>query len=185
MTWQHWSDEELLVSTHDEPEAFGAFYRRHERSVLEFFLHRVHEPELATDLAAETFARALLGARRFRRKPQPAAAWLFGIARNVLLESRRRGRVAARARAQLALPPLVITDDLVERLSALTHPAIRLVEELPECQRHALQARVVDGRPYSEIAAELQCSEAVVRQRVSRALSSLRRQTEDPNDLRS
>jgi RNA polymerase sigma-70 factor (ECF subfamily) len=35
-------------------------------------------------------------------------------------------------------------------------------------------AHVVDEQPYSEIAAEMECSEAVVRQRVSRGLTELR-----------
>jgi RNA polymerase sigma factor (sigma-70 family) len=45
---------------------------------------------------------------------------------------------------------------------------------LPDEQQHAIAARVVDEREYPEIARELQCSEALVRQRVSRGLRTLR-----------
>ena len=90
----------------------------------------------------------------------------------------RRKRVAARTRRKLALPPLVITDDLLERIAALSDPALSLVEELPKSQREALHERVVEGRDYADIARELRCSEAVVRQRVSRALSTLRERAE-------
>jgi DNA-directed RNA polymerase specialized sigma24 family protein len=45
---------------------------------------------------------------------------------------------------------------------------------LPPEQREAVQARVVEERPYSEIAAAMSCSELVVRQRVSRGLRALR-----------
>ena len=45
---------------------------------------------------------------------------------------------------------------------------------LPEEQRRAIHARVVHDREYAEIAGELRCSEAVVRQRVSRGLRTLR-----------
>jgi DNA-directed RNA polymerase specialized sigma24 family protein len=37
---------------------------------------------------------------------------------------------------------------------------------------------VLEEREYGEIAAELECSEAVVRQRVSRALRKLREETQ-------
>jgi RNA polymerase sigma-70 factor (ECF subfamily) len=43
-----------------------------------------------------------------------------------------------------------------------------------------LLERVVAERPYAEIAAELRCSELVVRQRVSRGLKRLRSEMEEP-----
>src|SRR3954469_2972328 len=59
------SDEELLALAPARPEAFAAFYRRHERLLLGFFMRRTGEPELAADLTAETFAAALVSVRRF------------------------------------------------------------------------------------------------------------------------
>ena len=174
--WDTSSDEHLLLATRRDPEAFGAFYRRHEAAVLRFFFQRVRDAELATDLTAETFAAALLASRRFRRRAEPAEAWLFGIARKTLAASLRRKRVAARARRRLELPSLQLTEEVLERVAALADPALALVDDLPEAQRKALQARVVEERDYPEIARELRCSEAVVRKRVSRALSTLRDQ---------
>ena len=53
--------------------------------------------EVAADLMAETFARALV---RYRKVPPDAPeAWLFTIARNLLIDSARRGQVGARAAA--------------------------------------------------------------------------------------
>jgi RNA polymerase sigma factor (sigma-70 family) len=49
-----------------------------------------------------------------------------------------------------------------------------LLGDLPADQRTALLARIVDERPYDEIASELRCSEAVIRQRVHRGLRRLR-----------
>jgi RNA polymerase sigma-70 factor (ECF subfamily) len=51
---------------------------------------------------------------------------------------------------------------------------------LPAEQRDAVLARVVDERPYPEIAAEMNCSELLVRQRVSRGLRQLRAQIKEP-----
>ena len=61
------SDEELLVASVRDPDAFAAFYRRHAVPLAGFFLHRTHDPELAGDLTAETFAAALQGRRRSAR----------------------------------------------------------------------------------------------------------------------
>jgi RNA polymerase sigma factor (sigma-70 family) len=178
--WDEAPDEQLLATTRAEPAAFGAFYRRHEDRVLSYFLARVGDPEVAADLTAETFAAALVSAHRFRpRKKQPAAAWLFGIARNNLAMSRRQGRVEARARRRLGMAPLVLTDESIERISELDRTALTLAEELPGDQQDAVRARVIDERDYPDIAKDLRCSEAVVRKRVSRGLGTIRARLEE------
>jgi RNA polymerase sigma factor (sigma-70 family) len=73
-----------------------------------------------------------------------------------------------------------LTDEVVERIEALSGPALELVEELPADQQDALRARIVDDREYSDIAKDLRCSEQVVRKRVSRALAQLRDQLGEP-----
>ena len=50
------SDDDLLRWTPGDPDAFGAFYRRHEDAVLRYMVARVRDGELAADLTAETFA---------------------------------------------------------------------------------------------------------------------------------
>ncbi|MEA2142667.1 MAG: hypothetical protein QOI64_1097 [Solirubrobacteraceae bacterium] len=174
------SDDELLRATPKEPEAFGAFYQRHVDAVLAFFRSRTGNPEVAADLMAETFAAAMLAAPRFKPRREPAAAWLFTIARRKLIDSWRRGQVEDAARRKLGLERLDLDDGGLERIDSLVdetrapNPLTQLMERLPPEQREALRLRVLDERGYDEIARELSCSEAVVRQRVSRATRSLR-----------
>jgi len=174
-------DEALLRGTADgDAGAFAAFYRRHEDGMLLFFLRRTRDPETAADLTAEAFAAALGSSKRFRRRPQPAVAWLYGIAKNKLAASRRRKRVEDRARRRLQMEPLVLTDDALERVEALADAGRsaevlqRLLAELPPNQRDAVRSRIVDERDYEDIALELECSPSVVRQRVSRGLRTMR-----------
>jgi RNA polymerase sigma factor (sigma-70 family) len=173
-------DAELLRRARDgRPECFETVYGRHNRVVLAFLARRVSQPELAADLLAETFAALLVVVRDpERRLPEAPAAWLLGTARHLLIDSYRRGRVEAAARRQLAMQPLVLDDsDLrrIEEISAETDILAELARVLPSDQFAALRARVIDESDYPEIAAELRCSEAVVRKRVSRALRTLRR----------
>ncbi len=170
------SDADLLLATPHEPSAFAEFYRRNERAVLQFFMSRTGSAELSADLTAEAFAAALGSVGRYRSRDEvPAAAWLFGIARHVLGRSIRRARVEDRARRSLAMPVLELTDAMIESIEALGgEPATALLADLPEEQRTALEERVVNERGYGDIAREMGCSEAVVRQRVSRGLAKLR-----------
>jgi RNA polymerase sigma-70 factor (ECF subfamily) len=70
-----------------------------------------------------------------------------------------------------------ISDSDIEQvlhLAAETDLLLSLTEELPADQFDALRARVLDERDYEEIAQQLECSAAVVRKRVSRAIATLR-----------
>jgi RNA polymerase sigma-70 factor (ECF subfamily) len=153
------------------------YERRHEL-VLAFLLKRTRDPEVAMDLMAETFAAALIAlADRPPAIAGSAAPWLLTIARNALIDSYRRGRVESAARRQLALEPMRISDSDIEQvlhLAAETDLLLSLTEELPADQFDALRARVLDERDYEEIAQQLECSAAVVRKRVSRAIATLR-----------
>jgi RNA polymerase sigma factor (sigma-70 family) len=176
-------DDELLQRfAAGDAEAFVRFYRRHLGAVLGFFLRRTSDPELTADLTAEVFAAALLAAERFRPGERPALAWLYGIAAHKLADSRRHGRVEDAARRRLALEPLAIDDADLARVEEIADPgaAEAAVLTLPPAQRDAVLARVVDERPYAEIAHEMQCSELLVRQRVSRGLRALRAQMKEP-----
>lgn len=180
------TDEQLLLAAAADPAAFEAFFRRRSELVLGYFLRRTGEPEVAADLMAETFAAALLGARRFRRRPEPALSWLFTIARHKLADHARRGRVADRARRRLGIERVALEDADLARIESSVDAAAafpdarRALERLPSEQRAAVEAYVLDGREYREIAEEAGCSEAVVRQRVSRGLRALRTGLERP-----
>lgn len=178
--FERMSDEELLAATSRQPEAFGAFYRRHEKAMLVFFLRRTSTAEVAADLTAEVFAAALVSSRRFRPGRAPAVAWLYAIANKKLATSRRRGRVEERARKRLQTEPLVLTDDALERVEALADSERRaevvmeLLAQLPPDQQEAVRSHLLEERGYDDIASDLRCSQAVVRQRVSRGLKTLR-----------
>jgi RNA polymerase sigma factor (sigma-70 family) len=170
-------EETLLGAARSDPQAFAAFYRRFERPLLVFFMRASGRAELAADLTAETFARALESVASYDPARGRADQWLFGIARNILRSSYREGAVESAARERLGLPRLVLDDHATETIARLAQDEDRAtlaVALLPEEQRRAIHARVVQDRDYAEIAGELRCSEAVVRQRVSRGLRTLR-----------
>lgn len=174
------TDAELLARAAAEPEAFGAFYRRHERLVLRYLMSRCENAELTADLAAETFVKALEGADSFdpaRSGGTSAVPWLLTIARNTLVTSIRRGVVAEDARRRLGSEPMALSDDSLARVelrAGLDVPLGQLLGELPDEVRDAVVARIVEDREYDEIASSLGCSQQVVRKRVSRGLMRLR-----------
>ena len=178
-------DAELLAAAAAGDErAFEIFYRRHLAAITGFHLRRTGRREIAFDLTAETFAAVVVACGDYDPQRGSATGWLFGIAANKLRQSLRRGRVEAAARRRLGHTPVTIDDEDLARVDELASQCdesrvASLLAELPPEQREAIMARVVDERPYAEIAEGLRCSEAVVRQRVHRGLRRLRERLEE------
>lgn len=172
---------ELIRAARRDPEAFAALFDRHAPRMQRWLLGKVGEPASANDLLAETFAQAWRSCPRFRGRGEEAgAAWLYGIARNLVRRHHRTGRIDTAARRRLGMP-LQSGDDggieaAVERLDAgrLRGSLDAAYAHLPQEQRAALGYRVLDGLSYEEIAATLECSPVTARTRVHRGLRALR-----------
>jgi RNA polymerase sigma-70 factor (ECF subfamily) len=169
------TDEQLLLSA--DAEDFGRFYDRHIDVLLGWFARRVGDPDTAADLAAETFAAALVARGRFRPGAVPAAGWLYGIAQHKLADCYRRGSADDRMcrRLSLSLPSRLDEEDR-EMIEVLARDsALALIDALPGDQRDAVLAHVFEDADYEDIAASEHTSPAAIRKRVSRGLAVLRR----------
>jgi RNA polymerase sigma-70 factor (ECF subfamily) len=179
------SDVEVIARSWSEPEAFGLVYERHAHELLRYFARRTFDPEAAADLLAETFAQAFASRRRFRDQGLGVTGWLYGIARHQLSRLARQGAVDSRARRRLGMPERDISADDYDRIEELIDFARvgrtieRALGALPDDQREALTLRVVQSRPYREVAEILGCTEVTARARVSRGLKRLASEIEN------
>lgn len=158
----------------------AAFYRRHERAVVAFVGPMVRDPEVTVDVVAETFARAFESRATYRPELGGERAWVLGIARHVVLAAWRRGRVESAVRERLGMRALTLSEETlasVEEAVLASESAVveAWLSDLPEDQREAVRRRVLADEDYDAIARDLDCSPAVVRQRVSRGIATLRR----------
>jgi DNA-directed RNA polymerase specialized sigma24 family protein len=86
------SDAELLREADADAAAFSELYARHVETVYRWFRRRIEWA--ASDLTAETFARAWLIRRRFRdERDGSALPWLIGIAAKLLADAARHDRI--------------------------------------------------------------------------------------------
>ncbi len=174
-----WSDEELLAG--GGAQGFALLYERRHPLIRGYLRRRVgSRPDLVLDLVAETFARALERREQFDPQRGTAIGWLLGIARHLLLEAIRKGRVADASRRRLGMERIVVADEQLETIERESASELeRSLMGLPDEQREAIERRVLAEEPYAAIAARIGCSEQVVRKRVSRGLATLRRRMKE------
>lgn len=173
------SDASLLAAARHNPDAFRELYGRYAQAVHGYFVRRTGSRATALDLTAETFAQAWLVRARFRDESNGSAApWVYGIARNVLLMSIRRGVLERRATERLGLQerldrPQGVEDPAPETTWA--DGADELLDTLPAHEREAVRLRVLEDLEYTEIARALGTTPGAARVRVHRGLKALKR----------
>lgn len=155
--------------------AFAEIYNRHYGDIYTYIYYRVNDGEAAQDLAGEVFLRLVERIDGFTYRGRPILAWLYTIARNLLIDHQRQ-----QARTQ-ALP-------LDERLVSTSVPPpeavdqglardclIRSLQHLTEDQQRVILHKLVEGRSNAEVAALMDKSEGAIKSMQHRALLSLRR----------
>jgi RNA polymerase sigma factor (sigma-70 family) len=181
------TDAALLIAARRDPDAFRELYDRYAERIHGYFVRRTGDEDASFDLTAETFAQAWLVRARFRDEVDGSAApWLFGIARNVLLMSLRRGELERRAAQRLGV---------AERLDAPSPAALvapderwadgadELLDALPPAQREAVRLRVVQDLAYEQVAVALGTTASAARLRVHRGLAALRARHLDSKEM--
>ena len=171
-------DVSLLRRARRDPEAFACFYRKHVHILHAKFVRAVGDEQIALDLTAEVFARALERVHGFRGvRTESAVAWIHAIADRLLVDHFRARGVAGGASKRLAVQSPVIgeEDGGIARLFAddSTEPLANALAALPDRQREAICIRLIDELSYAEIALRFGISQEATRQHVSRGLRTL------------
>jgi RNA polymerase sigma-70 factor (ECF subfamily) len=173
------SDEAALIAAAQaDPAAFGALYRHYLTPVYRYACARLASDEQAADVTQHIFLRALEALPAYEDRGLPFSAWLFRIARNVVIDNARRRRVAI---PWQDLPeadhPHALEPEQPEA-SAIQHDALRrfeaLIAPLPDDDRDVITLRFLIGLPTREIAAIVGKSDGAVRMQITRSLRVLK-----------
>lgn len=170
------TDLATVAGLHDE-DAVHAAYLLHGPEIYRFLLRGLGDAGAAQDVVQETFLKAWRAAERYDPAISSLRGWLFGIARNAMIDHAR----AAQARpwqGRLIDPPTAESLGGVDRDPTERLIASWLVEEalqhLAEHHRQAIVLTHLKQRPYDEAAAELGIPVGTLRSRVFYGLKALR-----------
>lgn len=160
----------------DQQPEFVDVYDEHLAPLWRYVRSRVPDPHAAEDLTAEVFSRAWKGWGRFDPRRGNPAAWLFGIAHNVVADWWRH-RPAEVAMEELPTPVNDTTppDPVQQPLRReATERVAAAVADLSEDDRDALALRFGGGLAVADVAAVLGVSVSAAKMRLHRAVERLR-----------
>lgn len=178
-------EEQWIDAARLDPRAFAPLYDHYAVAIYRFCYRKVGDPEIANDLTAQVFVKAIERLDRYRpREGATFRSWLFAIARNTVTDRWRRYRPTD------PLDPVAHT--LVDHDPGPEQRAIEAddlaslcatLDSLPEKQRAIVELRLA-GLTTTEIMATLNMSEPAVKSAQHRAYRRLREimtPTQDPS----
>lgn len=163
-----------------ERETFAALYRDHVDRVTGFAVRRLSSPGEVADLVAATFLVALERSDSYDPAKGDSAAWLLGIAANLLANQRRRAVREQLATARFDARALLSPDD-VETLLAQMDASVEAARlraamgTLSETHQQVLLLASESSLSPAATAKALGISSTAFRVRLSRARRALRR----------
>jgi len=147
----------------------------HEAALVRFLSRRRASPTEIQDLRHDIYVRVLEAAER--RRPLTPKAFMFSVARNLLIDRARRERIVAiDLRADLDGLNLLIDDLSPERRATgreQLQKLAELFEQLPTRCREVVWMRRVEDLPQKEIARRLRIAEATVEKHLVRGVRML------------
>ena len=166
------TDAELITRTGDgDRGAFEVLYQRYARPVFGLALRRLGDRGRAEDAVQETFASIWRAARTYKPERGPGAPWLYGVARNAIVDrSRARNEPPAEAPDE---PSLEAGPDERAEGSWVQWRVHRALETLPEREREVIALAYWSDLSQSEVAEKLGIPLGTVKTRTRAALAHL------------
>jgi RNA polymerase sigma-70 factor (ECF subfamily) len=147
-------------------------FRQYRGHVYRFLLRKTGNHHDAEELTQRVFADAAAALRDNAARPNSLLAWLYAVADRRFVDEVRRRTVARQGLRLLArdeeAPDLTYSYEIAVGLR-------KAIEQLPTDQRKVVTMKLLEGRSFAEIAAELNAGEAACKMRLSRAVAQIRR----------
>ena len=180
---QNSTDAELIrlaQNRQDDPaagtSAVGELYDRYHESIFRYIWARVSDQQLAEDLTGDVFTSMVVNLPKYRSIGTPFQAWLYRIARNLIIDHRRKASSRKEWQFDEVInnsaaeedPTLIVEDQItVEDVQAA-------LGELKPLKQDVIILRFIVGLSINEVASILGRTISSVKVTQHRALKELR-----------
>jgi RNA polymerase sigma-70 factor (ECF subfamily) len=143
----------LRQAQRGDGEAFAALYRAHVQAIYRYIAYRVNDSQLADDLTADVFTKALQSLGRYEDQGKPFVAWLYRIARARVIDHYRRTDRRP-VESDVEDEPLPIDPDLDAPMIRRQAAKIlrEAIAELTDDQQQVIILRFVEGHRIETVA---------------------------------
>lgn len=179
------SDEDLILQVQEgQRQAFDVLVNRYKNRLYNFILKMVRDPDLAEEIAQDTFVRAYIHADKYRTIAR-FSTWLYTIGLNLVRNHMRRkkrspiGRIPMVGgqdgdKVEMELPDPGHGADRMIRNREMKERVAQVVTKIPQHYLEPFLLREYGDLSYEEISAATGLKIGTVRSRINRARSHFR-----------
>lgn len=167
-------EQELIEQAKRNPEAFGQLYDIYFGKIYSYIYRKTGDRQVAEDLTADTFTKALANMKAYKYIGQPFVAWLYRIAANLVADHYRSRRVTAPLDEGMQVA--ATEGDPEEAALAIDDQLAmaRAIQTLSPDQQDVILLRFSSGLKLKEIAEVVGKTEGAVKALMFRALGGLK-----------
>ena len=166
---------ELIKASHKEPRYFESLYHKHYNQIFRFVYSRTRIKELAADITADVFLKALTNLKNYSFQGTPFIAWLIRIALNEVAQYYRK---TSKARV-VAVDDMHLGFFLKEMDTQPQQENVEIVSKLLEHlemdEVGLIELRIFESRPFKEIGEILGITENNAKVRFYRIIDKLKK----------
>lgn len=156
--------------------AIGQLYDQHQPHIYRYIWSRVRHSQTAEDLTGEIFTRMVTNLPSYRITEMPFRAWLYRIARNLVVDYFRgqNGRYTLPLDEAVEVTEEMIPIDSMVEQKLTVETVERALDQIDPDQRDVIALRFLIGLPLKEVALSLNKSVPAVKSLQHRGLTALR-----------
>lgn len=163
-----------VQAAQEDVALFRPLYDRHYEPVFRYLYNRSQDTELAADLCAQVFLKALQRLGDYTFQGVPFSAWLFRIAANEVAQHFRqaqKARIVSMEEGELH----TLTDEVAEDNSEAQRAALlQAMQTLKESELALIEMRFFEQRSFREIADILGITESNAKVKTYRILERMK-----------
>jgi RNA polymerase sigma-70 factor (ECF subfamily) len=174
---QYKSEEKQILAAQRDSKNFRFLYEANYEAIFRFLYRKTNDEELAADLTAQTFVKALTNIQKFEYKGVPFSAWLYRIASNEFLKyCRKEKRMPVYSLEKETAKKLTnFSEELAderqeERIDKLT----KVLETLKTKDMQVIELRFFENKSFKEIGFILETTESAAKMRTYRILEKIK-----------
>ncbi len=158
-----------------DEQALAAIFDTYYPAIYRFIYHQVGHTETAEDLAGEVFRRLLEQLGKGRGPKDYLQAWLYQVARNVVIDDARKQRHRWHEEIDESLVANGMAVEEAAHQSLLAAETREALDQLTEKQRTVIVLKYLEGKENTEIAGIMSIPVGAVKSLQHRGLAAIRR----------
>lgn len=174
------SEEAEIEAAKSNPESFAVLYSRYYENIFRYLYRRLDSKDLAADLCAQVFLKAITHLDTYRYKGIPFICWLYRIAGNELKQLFRNESRHRTLNIESSGIRELIEDFEEPVYEAYYEKMVSLLPLLPDADLQMIEMRYFEKRPFKEIGEILDITENNAKVRLYRILEKMKKSLLNP-----